>query len=125
MLCSCWNRCHLWCDPLSPGVQVSIGRQARMTPKESLEALDAAVNSWNNGNGVWAKATMKVSWPLSFSAWPSARVKTNDQRALDTTKQCPPLSLTCESAVQERIVAMQKFVTVLKTKRDIIVNVLM
>jgi len=37
-----------------------------MTPKESLEALDAAVNSWNNGNGVWAKATMKVSWPHIF-----------------------------------------------------------
>ena len=47
-------------------MQVSIGRQARMTPKESLEALDAAVNSWNNGNGVWAKATMKVSWPHIF-----------------------------------------------------------
>jgi len=56
---------------------------------------------------------------------PFACEKRNDQRTLDATKRCLPLSLTCESAVQERIVAMQKFVTVLKTKRDIIVNVLM
>mmetsp|Transcript_26009 Transcript_26009/g.65622 ORF Transcript_26009/g.65622 Transcript_26009/m.65622 type:complete len:558 (-) Transcript_26009:185-1858(-) len=64
--------------------KVLIGRQARMTPKESLEALDAAVAAWGKGNGEWAKAPMKA-----------------------------------------RIQAMEKFVKILKTKRDVIVNVLM
>ncbi len=31
-----------------------------MTPKEAVEALHAAVASWNKGNGDWAKASMQV-----------------------------------------------------------------
>jgi hypothetical protein len=31
-----------------------------MTSAESLEALDAAVASWNYGQGEWATASMKV-----------------------------------------------------------------
>jgi hypothetical protein len=40
--------------------QIVIGRQARMTPTESMEALDAAVASWSHGKGEWATADMKV-----------------------------------------------------------------
>ena len=40
--------------------QVVIGRQARLTPVESIEALDAAVASWSNGKGEWATSDMKV-----------------------------------------------------------------
>ncbi len=46
--------------------QVVIGRQARMTPKESLEALDAATQSWNHGKGAWAQSDCKVGFRFFF-----------------------------------------------------------
>ena len=39
-------------------VQVQIGCQARLTPKESLEALDAAVAAWGNGAGEWPQMSL-------------------------------------------------------------------
>ncbi|KAJ1474006.1 Aldehyde/histidinol dehydrogenase [Baffinella frigidus] len=64
--------------------KVEIGRQARLTPKEALEALEAARAAWDHGKG---------EWPLT--------------------------------PFQGRIAAMEKYVKILKTKREVIVNVLM
>jgi glyceraldehyde-3-phosphate dehydrogenase (NADP+) len=85
-------------------LQIVIGRQARMTSAESLEALDAAVASWNHGKGEWATAAMKVC-----SCWCSKFLMFTDKSFLDQT----------------RLAAMNKFVEILKTKRDTIVKVLM
>jgi hypothetical protein len=38
-----------------------------MTPKDALEALDAAVSSWNSGKGEWATSDMKASMVYSLS----------------------------------------------------------
>ncbi|EKX48684.1 hypothetical protein GUITHDRAFT_93522 [Guillardia theta CCMP2712] len=38
--------------------KVQIGCQARLTPKESLEALDAAVAAWGNGAGEWPQMSL-------------------------------------------------------------------
>ena len=70
--------------PLCVQDKVEIGRQARLTPTEALEALEAARAAWDNGKGVWP-----------------------------------------QTPFQGRIAAMEKFVARLKTKRDVIVNVLM
>ena len=64
--------------------KIVIGNQARMSPTEALEALDAAVSAWNKGKGEWPQMT-----------------------------------------VEQRIAAMEKFVAMLKEKRENIVNVLM
>lgn len=65
------------------GQKIPIGRQATMTPKESVEACEAAARAWNRGKGVWAKKSM-----------------------------------------DERIEAVEKLVTKLKTVREEIIKVL-
>ena len=42
--------------------KIVIGRQARMSPKEALEALDAAVQSWDHGKGEWASMDFQVDF---------------------------------------------------------------
>jgi len=37
--------------------KIVIGNQARMSPAEALEALDAAVAAWNKGKGEWPQMT--------------------------------------------------------------------
>lgn len=65
------------------GQRIPIGRQATMTPKESLEACEAAAKCWARGRGVWAR-----------------------------------------KSVEERVEAVEKLVTKLKTVRSEIVSVL-
>ena len=43
--------------------QVQIGQQARLTPKEALEALEAARNAWDNGKGEWPLTPFQVRPP--------------------------------------------------------------
>ena len=43
--------------------QVEIGQQARLTPKEALEALEAARNAWDNGKGAWPLTPFQVRPP--------------------------------------------------------------
>lgn len=38
--------------------KIIIGNQARMSPAEALEALDAAVGAWNKGKGEWPQMTL-------------------------------------------------------------------
>ena len=39
--------------------KVVIGNQARMSPAEALEALDAAVAAWNKGKGEWPQMSVE------------------------------------------------------------------
>ena len=40
--------------------KIVIGNQARMTPAEALEALDAAVAAWNKGKGEWPQMAVSA-----------------------------------------------------------------
>jgi glyceraldehyde-3-phosphate dehydrogenase (NADP+) len=53
--------------------KIVIGNQARMSPAEALEALDAAVGAWNKGNGEWPK--MSVSGRVACMEKFVARLK--------------------------------------------------
>ena len=41
------------------GEKVRIGRQATLTPKEAVEAMEAAAKAWNRGRGEWARRTLE------------------------------------------------------------------
>ncbi|CAE8645394.1 unnamed protein product [Polarella glacialis] len=52
-------------DVLSPvyctetGERICIGRQATMSPKDSVDAVDAAVKAWGRGRGDWPRRTLE------------------------------------------------------------------
>jgi len=41
------------------GEQISIGKQATMTTKESVEAVEAAAKAWSKGRGAWPRKTLE------------------------------------------------------------------
>ncbi|CAE8615665.1 unnamed protein product [Polarella glacialis] len=41
------------------GQQIPIGRQATMSPKESVEAVEAAQKAWSRGRGDWPRRTLE------------------------------------------------------------------
>jgi glyceraldehyde-3-phosphate dehydrogenase (NADP+) len=43
----------------SHGERAVIGRIAHMTPKEAIEAVDAAKKAWRNGQGAWPQASVE------------------------------------------------------------------
>jgi glyceraldehyde-3-phosphate dehydrogenase (NADP+) len=43
--------------------KIVIGNQARMTPTEALEAIDAATAAWNKGKGEWPQARAPFQIP--------------------------------------------------------------
>ena len=45
--------------------KIVIGNQARMTPTEAIEAIDAATAAWNKGRGEWPQARAR----FQISCW--------------------------------------------------------
>lgn len=41
------------------GQKIPVGRQATMTPKESIEAVEAAAKAWGRGRGAWARTPLR------------------------------------------------------------------
>ena len=81
--------------------KIVIGNQARMSPVEALEALDAAVGAWNKGKGEWpqmpvseriscmekfvAKLRLKREAIVNVLMWEICKVKPDAEKEFDRT----------------------------------------